>query len=178
MEALKYPIGKFEFPQQIDANQIKEWINDIDSLPTRLFEVLDGVRDDFLDTPYRPEGWTVRQLVHHIVDSHINSYIRFKWTLTEDGPTIKAYNEKDWAELPEAKNGPIEVSLNLLKALHIRWVLMLRELSETDLEKYFIHPETGRQIPLKANLALYAWHGNHHLAHINNLKNRLNQSND
>ncbi len=177
MEDLKYPIGRFKAPEKITPSSIRQWINDIESLPEKLSSALEEVSEEFLDTPYRPGGWSVRQLIHHIADSHLNSYIRFKWALTEQSPTIKAYDEKAWAELEDAKTTPIEVSLALLNALHQRWGLVLKNLGETDLDKYFIHPETGGKIPLKLNIALYAWHGNHHLAHILALKKRINGSN-
>lgn len=173
LDLLRYPIGKFQKPESFDNAAVSKWITTIEQLPGQLKATLSSFTDEQLDTPYRPGGWTVRQLVHHIADSHLNSYIRFKWTLTEDSPTIKAYNEKKWAELPEAKSAPIDISLHLLEALHVRWVLMLKNLSESDLNLYFVHPQTGNELTLATTLALYAWHSEHHLKHITNLKERM-----
>ena len=132
-----------------------------------------GLNDKQLDTPYRPEGWTLRQVVHHVVDSHINSYIRFRWTLTEDHPTIKAYEQTSWAVLPDAQSAPVELSLQLLEALHARWIVLLRSIREEDWKKAYLHPETQKSVPLDINLALYAWHGKHHTAHIQKLRDRM-----
>ena len=131
-----------------------------------------GLNEGQLETPYRAGGWTVRQVVHHVADSHLNSYIRFRWTLTEDTPTIKAYDETRWAELPDAKTAPVEVSLKLLESLHVRWVYLLETLDDEAFGRSFIHPETGEAISLERNLALYAWHGRHHCAHITSLRER------
>ena len=119
-----------------------------------------------LDTPYRPGGWTLRQVVHHVPDSHMNAYVRFKWTLTEETPMIKAYDEKLWAETPEVKADP-DISVNLLKALHVKWVALLRSFTMDDLQREYIHPETKKNIRLDRMVALYAWHGDHHLGHLN-----------
>jgi hypothetical protein len=172
LEFLRYPIGRFSKPDIIDESQITSFIKTIAELPGKLANTTEGLTDEQLDTPYRPGGWTVRQLVHHIADSHMNSYVRFKWTLTEDNPTIKAYDEKRWAEMLEARTAPIDLSLSILTALHARWVLMLNILTEEDLNKAFVHPESGRQVRLDLNIALYAWHSEHHLAHIVNLIKR------
>ncbi|HHO55250.1 MAG TPA: putative metal-dependent hydrolase, partial [Trueperaceae bacterium] len=123
-----------------------------------------------LETSYREGAWTVRQIVHHIADSHMNSYIRFRWAITENEPTIKAYDENDWAKLVDAKNAPVELSLDLIKALHARWVWFLSELDANDYNKSFVHPESGEVVSLRQNLAYYAWHGQHHLAHIKIVK--------
>ena len=131
-----------------------------------------GLNEGQLETPYRAGGWTVRQVVHHVADSHLNSYIRFRWTLTEDTPTIKAYDETRWAELPDAKTAPVEVSLKLLESLHVRWVYLLETLDDEAFKRSFVHPETGEEISLERNLALYAWHGRHHCAHITALRER------
>lgn len=171
---LKYPIGKFLPPAAITPELVEHWIDQIEQLPARLRAAVAGWSDEQLDTPYRPEGWTVRQLIHHIADSHINSYVRFKWSRTENGPTIKAYDEKLWAEEIEAKSAPVEVSLNLLDALHHRWVLVLRNMSASDLERHFIHPESGKTITIGRNIALYGWHSEHHLAHVLRLKEKNN----
>jgi len=167
LEKLRFPIGRFSPPKNYTPEFLASCIADIENTPEQYAQAVEGLSDEQLDTPYRPDGWTLRQVVHHVVDSHMNSYIRFKWTLTEDTPTIKAYDEKLWAEEPEAKNAPIQLSIDLLKALHARWVLVLKNLSEEDLEKEFIHPETGKNINLKMMVALYAWHSKHHLGHLN-----------
>ena len=172
LESLRYPIGRFSKPDDFNENLIASFIKTIELLPVKLVDAANGLTDEQLDTPYRPDGWTVRQLVHHIADSHMNSYVRFKWTLTEDSPVIKAYDEKLWAEIPEARTAPIDISLNILTALHARWVLILKNLSKEDLSKYFAHPESGNKVRLDLNIALYAWHSEHHLAHIVNLIKR------
>ncbi len=172
MQDLRYPIGEFSFSDAISSSQIEESIRDIEAAPEKLRAAVAGLNDEQLDTPYRPEGWTVRQVVHHMVDSHIGSYVRFKWALTEDTPMIKTYDEKTWAELKEARTGPIDMSLLILEALHTRLVVMLKNLSETDLQRSFIHPEFNRQIRLDQNISLYAWHGKHHAAHITELRKR------
>ena len=173
LETLRYPIGKFHYSDKATTEEVANWISDIENLPQQIATAIEGFSEEQLDTPYRPEGWTVRQVVHHLADSHMNSYIRFKWTLTENSPTIKAYDEVLWAELNDAKNAPVDLSMQLLKALHARWVVMLKNLSEEDLEKHLIHPETGRQLTLKLMVALYAWHSKHHLQHIIALKERM-----
>ncbi len=165
-ETLRYPVGRFEAPQSITPAMIADWIQEIEQFPEQIRLAVNPLSEAQLDTPYRPGGWTVRQVVHHVADSHLNSYIRFKWTLTEDKPTIKAYNEKAWAELPEASTAPVELSLDLLDALHRRWVVMLNHLSPADLARSFVHPQTGREIRLDGLIALYAWHCRHHLAHV------------
>ena len=174
LEALKYPIGKFQWPNEPSMEDITGWIHEIEQFPEQLGQVVAQVSPELLQTPYRPDGWTVQQLVHHIADSHLNSYIRFKWALTEDAPTIKAYNEKTWAKTPEIEEAPIQVSVDLLKALHRRWVYILRQMQPSDWEKTFIHPESGKVYGLGATAALYAWHGKHHLAHITGLMQRQN----
>ena len=173
LEKLRYPIGKFQFPDELDRNAIDDDIHTICHFPQVLRETVQFLNDEQLDTDYRPDGWTVRQLVHHLADSHMNSYIRFKWALTEDQPTIKAYKEKKWAELPDAKNDPIEPSLLLLTALHLKWTNMLNNLSEEQVQLAFVHPQTGRRVKIYENIALYAWHCNHHLNHILNLIERM-----
>ena len=172
IETLKYPIGKYKSPDSFSKRLTDEWIQTISELPEKLNSVVKNLSDSQLDTPYRDGGWTVRQVVHHLVDSHMNSYIRFKLALTEDTPTIKPYFEARWAELDDAKNAPVEFSLTMLEALHKRWVFFLKKLSEEDLKKKFHHPESNKDFELRAILALYAWHCEHHLAHINNLAER------
>lgn len=165
-EQLKYPIGKFSFPETINKEDINKWISDIEDLPDQLSRIVIPLNDDQLETYYREGGWTVRQVVHHLVDSHINSYVRFKLTLTEETPTIKPYFEDRWAELPDNTLVPVQISMDLLKSLHTRWVALLKALSREDLQRKFYHPEADRTIRLTQNLALYAWHGKHHLAHV------------
>lgn len=167
-DELRYPIGKFEKPPRITLETIGRWIDEIDHLPLLLRKALHNITPKELDTPYRPGGWTIRQVVHHLPDSHMNSYIRFRWALTEDTPTIKAYDEAAWAELIDAKNANIEISLILLEAIHIRWSLLLRSLNLEQLHRSFVHPESGGEIRLDENIGLYAWHGKHHLTHIEN----------
>ncbi len=170
MEDLRYPIGQFEAPAEIDAGQIEAWTRDIERLPAQLRALVEPLAPEQLDTPYRPGGWTVRQVVHHLADSHLNSLVRFKWALTEDSPTIKAYWEDRWAELADYAE-PVELSLDFLDALHRRWVVLLRSLSPADLERQFVHPDSG-PVQLTVNVGIYAWHGKHHLAHVDGLLRR------
>ncbi len=163
---LKYPIGKFECPQHITPDQITNWISDIEELPSKIIELVSNFTEEQLETPYRSGGWTARQVIHHIHDSHHNGYIRFKWAMTEDRPLIKAYNETLWAELFDTKSAPIYLSLDMIKALHAKWVYFLKGLSPQDLEKEFVHPEGDVAISLGEDIGIYAWHGNHHLAHL------------
>lgn len=169
LEQLKYPIGKFEKPQRYTLESINRWIDEIEHLPTKLRKVVEKMPENYLDMTYRPGGWTVRQVIHHLPDSHMNSYIRFRLALTEDNPKIKPYDEAKWAELHDARHANIEISLILLEALHIRWGLLLRSLSLKDLHKTFVHTETGNTIRLDENIGFYAWHGKHHLAQIEKL---------
>jgi hypothetical protein len=173
LEDLRYPIGRYQSPEIIDAAMRSEWIDTIAALPGDLSKVVEGLNDQQLDTPYRTGGWTVRQLVHHIADSHLNSQIRFRWGLTEHAPLIKAYDEKLWAELPDAKQLPIDISLHLLNGLHERWTGLLRQMSELDFKRCLIHPESG-ELSLEWMLGLYAWHGRHHVAHISRLRKTMN----
>jgi hypothetical protein len=168
----QYPIGKFIIPSSISKDKIEDWISILEHFPNRLEHLVKNLSDKQLDTSYRPEGWTVRQVVHHLSDSHHHSYTRFKWALTEENPVIKAYDESLWAELFDSKTGPIEMSLQHLKAIHFKLVYLLKNLSEEDLNKSFIHPETNREVLLKHNIGMYAWHSNHHYAHIENLLKR------
>lgn len=165
----RYPIGKFHYDGPLSDEQKQTSLNDIASTPANLRTAVKGLSDAQLDTPYRPGGWTVRQVVHHVPDSHMNSYVRFKLALTEDEPTIKPYAEDRWAELADTKATPIEVSLTLLDSLHDRWVRLLRSLTPGDWKKTFRHPELGA-MTLEKTLALYAWHGKHHVAHIAELR--------
>ncbi|MEK5174389.1 YfiT family bacillithiol transferase [Heyndrickxia sp. FSL W8-0496] len=168
---LRYPIGKFNVNGKVTTEIIEQWIKEIEELPTRLTEAVEGLNDVQLDTAYRSEGWTIRQVVHHIADSHLNSYTRFKLALTENNPTIKLYEEGKWAELPDS-NLPVEISLQLIDALHKRWVYLLRSMISEDIEKTFYHPEFG-DMKLSVNIGIYAWHGRHHVAHITTLRDRL-----
>jgi uncharacterized damage-inducible protein DinB len=171
MEDLRYPIGKFSVEGEIAADRRQDWISQIAEAPSLLRSALSGLSDEQLATPYRPGGWTLRQLAHHMPDSHMNSYVRFRLALTEDEPTIKPYHEDRWAELDDARTAPVAVSLALLDFLHTRWVLLLRSLSDADWQRTFRHPERGL-MTLERNLALYAWHGRHHIAHVTGLRER------
>ena len=169
---LRYPVGKFSFPETVSPEDRSRYIEQIAEAPARLRSAVNRLSDQQLDTPYRPGGWTVRQVVHHVPDSHLNSYCRFRWALTEEEPAIKAYFEDRWAELPDARTAPVEVSLRLLECLHSRWIGLLRSLSEDQWKRAFRHPDLGL-ISLEKNAALYAWHGRHHVAHIENLRERM-----
>jgi uncharacterized damage-inducible protein DinB len=169
---LRYPVGKFEFEGSLTAGDRQRFIDQIEETPARLREAVAGLSAEQLETPYRPGGWTVRQVVHHVPDSHLNSYVRFRLALTEDEPTIKPYEEHLWADLHDARSAPLELSLDLLDALHRRWVVLLRSLAYEDYSRAFKHPEMGL-VTLERNLALYAWHGRHHVAHITSLSERM-----
>lgn len=171
MADLRYPIGPFVEPGSYSAESRSAAIDRIASVPERLRSAVDGLSPTQLDTQYRPGGWTVRQVVHHLPDSHLNSYSRFKRALTEDQPVICTFHEDRWAELADGKTAPIEVSLDLLEALHERWVALLRSLTPDNLARTLDHPEIGI-LSLDAMLALYAWHGDHHIAHITSLRER------
>lgn len=164
IEHLMYPIGKFVYTTA--AGELASAIERISSLPDRLREAVSGLTDAQLDTPYREGGWTIRQVIHHVPDSHINAYVRFKLAITEGNPTIRPYDEVKWAECEEAMHGEIRLSLNLLEALHARWVTFLRTLSASDLERTYYHPVNKKQSKLIEIVSMYAWHGDHHLAHI------------
>jgi hypothetical protein len=172
IDQLRYPVGKF-MPQEGYAQEdIEAFIKEISQFPSTLENTLALFTPQQWETPYREGGWTIRQVVHHLADSHMNAYIRMKWTLTENTPIIKAYNEKDWAETNEVSADPM-LSLSLLKALHVKWVVLLKSLSPADLQKSFIHPETKKEITLARLAGTYAWHGRHHLAHLTSLKERM-----
>jgi hypothetical protein len=168
---LRYPIGPFQPVQELTDNQRTSCISQIEEAPARLCSAVAGLTKKQLDTPYRPGGWTVRQLVHHIADSHMNAFTRFKLALTETEPTIKTYEESLWAELADTRLPPIEPSLVLLENLHKRWVILLRSLRSTDWLRKFRHPEWGLAT-VDFLLAQYSWHGRHHLAHITSLRER------
>ena len=169
---LRFPIGKFKWAGSTTEAERSEHISNIEQAPARLRAAVAGLSDEQLNTPYRPDGWTVRQVVHHLADSHMNSYVRYRLALTEDEPTIKPYNEALWAELIDAKTAPIEPSLTLLESLHNRWVTLLRSFAPSDWSRTFRHPELG-VVALEKNLALYSWHGRHHVAHITSLRERM-----
>jgi uncharacterized damage-inducible protein DinB len=168
----RFPVGKFSYDAPRDEPRKSEFLDEIAQTPAKLRTAVKGLSDAQLDTPYRPEGWTVRQVVHHVPDSHLNSYVRFKLALTEDEPTIKPYAEDRWAELADTAATPIEVSLTLLDSLHDRWVRLLRSLTPDQWKRTFRHPELG-PMTLEKTLALYAWHGRHHVAHITELRKRM-----
>jgi uncharacterized damage-inducible protein DinB len=168
----RYPIGTFEAPLVYDPVVRAGFIQQIAETPGRLRDAVAGLSETQLDHPYREGGWTVRQVVHHLPDSHMNSYLRFKLAVTEDQPTIKPYDEAQWARLPDAATADVEVSLSLLEALHSRWVLFLRGLGEAQFSRTFRHPELGT-VSLDHSLALYAWHGRHHVAHVTALRDRM-----
>lgn len=169
MEHLQYPIGRFEHGQSYTSAQTLSQIQTINALPSKLFNIVNVLNESQLETPYRPNGWTVRQVVHHIADSHMNANIRFHLALTEDNPTIKPYQEALWAELPDGKIAPVEWSLQLLKYVHLRWGLVLNSMDETDFLRTYFHPELLRQFELREAVALYAWHSEHHYQHIRQL---------
>ena len=169
---LRYPIGRFNRESEITPAKIAGWIDEVAAAPAALRAAVAGLTTEQLNTPYRPGGWTVRQVVHHLPDSHLNSYVRFKLALTEDDPVIKPYAEDRWAELHDARTAPVETSLVFLEALHQRWVALLRALTPPDFARTFRHPERG-QMRLDVTLALYAWHGRHHVAHITGVRQRL-----
>ncbi|WP_110926276.1 YfiT family bacillithiol transferase [Bacillus massiliglaciei] len=168
---LRYPVGVFTYEGKPAVKVIEGWIKEIEELPHHLAEAVKGLRDEQLDTAYRPGGWTVRQTVHHIADSHVNSYTRFKLALTENNPVIKPYEESKWAELHDSKLS-IDVSLKLAEALHRRWVCLLRSLTSEELARTFRHPESG-DVRLDAAIGMYAWHGRHHVAHITSLRESI-----
>jgi uncharacterized damage-inducible protein DinB len=170
---LRYPIGKFTYDGAMTDGRRAECVMRIAAAPGRLRAAVAGLDDAQLDTPNRPGGWTVRQLVHHVPDSHLNAYTRIRLALTEDTPTIKPYEEARWAELPDARAMPVEVSLALLEALHGRWVGLLQRLGPGEGARQFRHPEHGRLITIDELLAMYAWHGEHHVAHVTGLRERM-----
>ena len=161
----RYPIGRFAWPSSVTPEDRAGYIARIAAAPARLRAAIEGLTDAQLDTPYRPGGWSIRQVVHHVPDSHLNAYIRFKLALTEEEPTIKPYDEAAWAQLSDSAKTPLETSLRLLEALHERWVVLLNGITDAQWKRRFRHPELG-PVVLEGQLALYAWHGDHHIAHV------------
>jgi uncharacterized protein (UPF0335 family) len=170
-ELLRYPIGKFIARDSYTAEELQNCIEQIERLPREIEKTINSLTIKQLDTPYREGGWTARQVVHHMADSHLNAYIRLKWTITESTPVIKAYQEKAWAETPETKLDPV-ISIELLKALHAKWTALLRRLDPADFKKEFIHPDTNKHMRLDRITAMYAWHGEHHFGHLKIVANK------
>ncbi|HTJ24140.1 MAG TPA: putative metal-dependent hydrolase [Gemmatimonadaceae bacterium] len=171
MEDLQYPVGRYQRPESLNAAQRQTAIDTIAATPRAMRDAVSGLNDAQLDTPYRPDGWTVRQVVHHVPDSHMNAYTRFKLTLTEHTPTIKPYDQSAWALLEDSRSTAIETSLTLLETLHDRWVRVLRAMTAADFARTLNHPENG-VMTLDQLLAMYDWHSRHHVAHIVNLRQR------
>ncbi len=171
MTDLRYPTGRFTADSDVTPVKRAAWIRQIAETPAALRAAVHGLNERQLDTPYRLEGWSVRQLLHHVPDSHVNAYIRFKLALTEDNPTIKPYKEAEWAKLADTRRTPPDVSLTLLEAVHHRWVVLLESMNDADFQRPFVHPENG-PMTLDQLLQLYAWHGKHHVAHITELRKR------
>jgi hypothetical protein len=168
----RYPIGKYAYDGPLSPEQRTKLIDDIAHAPDALRAAVKGLSPQQIETPYRDGGWTVRQVTHHVPESHMNAYIRFKLALTEDAPTIKPYMEDRWAKLADVESTPLEVSLTLLDSLHQRWVCLLSSLQPQDWKRTFTHPEMG-SVSLEKNLALYSWHGKHHVAHITELRKKM-----
>jgi hypothetical protein len=167
LESLKFPIGEFSMPEKLSNNQIENWINEITNLPTEIEKLTKDLTIKQLNLNYRPNGWKIKQVVHHLADSHINSFIRFKLTLTENIPTIKPYSEHLWAELIDGNSDEIESSIHVLKGIHHRWSVLLKSLTTTQLNRKYYHPDNKKEYTLTEAIGLYAWHGKHHLEHIN-----------
>ena len=172
MEELKYPIGRY-VEQPFSDNRLKEWLLDIQSLPQQIESAITNLDEAQLETPYRDGGWTVKQLVHHVADSHMNAYIRFKLALTEDNPSIKPYDQEAWANMMDTKTIPINVSITLLYALHSRWNVIVRNISGEEWSRTVFHPEHKKEMTLWYLLGMYAWHSRHHVAHIMKLRERM-----
>lgn len=170
LETLRYPVGRFLLDRHPTPQKRDGWIAAIEALPTRMRKAVEDLDDGQLDTPYRPAGWTLRQVVHHVADSHLNAYVRLKLALTEDAPPIKGYDEKLWAELPDARL-PVAISLDLLDALHARWTALLRSMTDDAFARRWVHPEHGPR-DLDFLIQLYAWHSRHHVAHVSSLRER------
>jgi len=173
LEKLRYPVGKFSAPLEYSRGDMDKWISEIENLPSLLKSVLGEFTEEMLNEPYRPGGWSPRQVVHHIGDSHMNAYIRFKLALTEDNPTIRPYLQDRWAELNDSKMAPPDISLDLLYALHRRWVWVIKNMKDSDFDRTYLHPEGNKIYKLRTVLALYAWHCRHHLEHIKIVKEKF-----
>ncbi len=173
-EQLRYPIGRYEAPEKYPPELQNEWIAAIEALPKWLDVCIENLDEEQLDTAYRPGGWTVNQVIHHIADSHMNAYIRLKLALTEESPVIKPYDENLWADLPDVHTVPVNISITLLHALHRRWGQVLRNLEEADWERTYYHPEHERYVPLWEMTDQYAWHGRHHMEQVRYLRQRMN----
>lgn len=173
MDDLRYPVGKLSYDNEVTPGKRTAWVRQIAETPAAMRSALRGLTDAQLDTPYRPAGWTLRQVAHHVPDSHMNAFVRFKLALTEDNPTIKPYNESEWAKLADVKLTPVETSLEILDALHRRWVLLLESMQPEDFARPLLHPENG-PMTLDRLLQMYAWHGRHHVGHITSLRQREN----
>jgi hypothetical protein len=173
LEQLRYPIGSFQKNIEVTPEILQGWIDDIEALPELLKKSVEGLTEEQLLLPYRPEGWTVRQTINHVADSHANALIRFKLALTEDTPTIKPYEEQLWAELEDGKNAPIEWSLTMIEMLHKRWVMLLKSMTPEQFDRQFMHPETKHLNSLRTVTGMYSWHSKHHTAHITELRKRM-----
>lgn len=169
---LRYPIGPYGRPWEIRRAELDAWIADLEALPRNLRDAVAGMSDAQLDTRYRPGGWTARQVVHHIADGHMSAYTRFRLALTEETPTVKPFEETAWAELPDAKSGPIDPSLAIVDGLHQRWVMLLRSLSDDDFKRQYRHPQRSELVCLEDTLSYFAWHSRHHVAQILSVRNR------
>jgi hypothetical protein len=173
MSDLRYPIGRFDSTQAVTEDGLARAIDEMSRAPAALVEAVGGLTPEQMETPHRPDGWCPRQIAHHIPDSHMNGYVRMKLALTEDAPTIKAYEEDLWAELADTRVTPVAHSLALLEALHARWVALARALGPAEWKRPFRHPESGKLVPLDVHVSLYAWHGRHHVAQITSLRDRM-----
>ncbi len=173
LESLRYPVGRFEAPPGAGPERVDRWIGEIEALPAQLRRAADGLDAEQLDTPYREGGWTLRQVVHHIADSHLNANVRIRIAITEPEAAVRPYDENAWARLPDARSGPIELSLALVDALHARWSALCRSLTLEQLRTEFHHPEYEQPQVVGATLGMYAWHGKHHVAHITSLRERM-----
>lgn len=171
LKELRYPIGEFEIPKTVNFNQLEEWREIIASFPTKIKALSKNLSKAELNYKYRPDGWTIQQLVHHCADSHMNGYIRHKLTLSEDKPQIKPYVESKWAEMPDTLEVNIVESLKIIEGVHRRWTVLLDSISDTDLQREYIHPEYGLHFSLAQSIYNYAWHCKHHLTHIKNALN-------
>ncbi len=172
MESLKYPIGRFEYPDSYTRNELDQWILEIEQAPAKYREIASSLNEEQLNHAYRPKGWTARQVIHHVPDSHMQAYTRFKLVLTEEKPIIKPYNEDLWAKLPDSSETSVAISLNLLEALHHRWVLLMNSMRDEQFKQFYIHPQYGKEYQLGAVCKLYAWHGMHHLGHLRLVANQ------